>query len=72
MSREPLEDLWDGLLSRDGTRILAVFTGLDKESQAQVLHHLQRMAGEQGWHPEQAASARAALAALKDILSSRE
>jgi len=61
MSQDPLEILWDGLLSRDEKRIIAVFQFLDKSSQLEVVTHLNRMVSEEGWHPEQVLSAQAAL-----------
>ncbi len=62
---DPLEIFWDNLLSREPTRIRAAFAELDHASQGAVLAHLERMASEEGWQPEQAVSARAALKALK-------
>lgn len=70
MNRDTLEILWDGLLSRNTERIRAVYAGLDPDSQVEVLQHLERMTTEDGWHPEQRKSAKAALSALsrsKDI-----
>jgi len=64
MSQDPLEILWDGLLSRDEKRIIAVFQFLDKSSQLEVVTHLNRMVSEEGWHPEQVLSAQAALNAI--------
>ncbi|MEN4013634.1 MAG: hypothetical protein AB1453_12590 [Chloroflexota bacterium] len=64
---DPLEIFWDNLLSREPTRIRAAFATLDHASQSAVLTHLERMASEDGWHPEQAASAQAALRELREI-----
>lgn len=64
MARDPLEVLWNKLLSRNPKQIRAAFAGLDAASQTEVLQHLQRMSTEEGWHPEQRKSAEAALAAL--------
>jgi len=61
-----LEQAWDDLLSRDNRRICKRFASLDPESQKTVLEHLNKMASEDGWHPEQALSAQAALQALKE------
>lgn len=61
---DPLENLWDGLLSREPERICATYETLDLASRAVVLAHLKRMVSESGWHPEQVLSARAALQAL--------
>lgn len=60
-----LENLWDGLLSREADRIRQAYQSLDPASQLAVLAHLRRMAEEAGWHPQQTASARAALAVLE-------
>lgn len=64
MNADPLEILWDGLLSRDPKRILATYSGLDPESQQVVIEHLLRMTREDGWHPEQIQSAQTALDTL--------
>jgi hypothetical protein len=64
ISLDPLEILWDALLSREPLRVLAAFADLLPDDQASVYRHLQRMAAEDGWHPEQRASALAALKAL--------
>lgn len=61
---DPLEILWDALLSREPERIRAAFAGLDAGGQADVLAHLKRMASEEGWHAEQRASSLAALTAI--------
>lgn len=63
----PLEIIWDALLSREPGTVRAMFASLDQGSQKVVLNHLQRMAGEEGWHPEQRLSAQLALAALHDM-----
>jgi hypothetical protein len=65
-SSEELESLWDALLSRKTELIRQIFNTLEKSEQQSILTHLQRMTSEPGWHPEQAASARAALEALKE------
>ena len=61
---DQLEQLWGGLLSRQPEQVQRVFASLTPEEQADVSAHLKRMATETGWHPEQRASALAALAAL--------
>jgi hypothetical protein len=61
---DSLEELWEMLLSRDPDLIRAAFGGLSPEEQAVVLQHLSKMAAEDGWHPEQVISAKAALEAL--------
>lgn len=64
MVQDPLEILWDGLLSRDAERVRDTFAGLDETAQHVVLEHLLRMTREEGWHPEQVESAKNALQAL--------
>lgn len=61
---EPLEVLWNDLLSRQPELIQAAFATLDTPNQKAVLAHLQRMVNEAGWQPEQRASAKAALQTL--------
>jgi hypothetical protein len=60
-----LESLWGNLLSRKPELIRAAFDRLNPSEQQSVLAHLNRMASEPGWHPEQRASALAALQALE-------
>jgi hypothetical protein len=62
---DPLETLWDDLLSRDQELVRAAFGTLSAEEQKSVLAHLQRMVNEPGWQPEQRLSALAALDALE-------
>jgi hypothetical protein len=59
-----LENLWKELLSRDAARVQDAFARLELGEQQTVRKHLQRMSVEEGWHPQQRASARAALEAL--------
>ncbi len=59
-----LEALWDGLLSRQPHRIRDTYQSLSRDEQRSVFAHLQRMASEAGWHPEQVISARIALEVL--------
>jgi hypothetical protein len=61
---DPLEQLWDALLSREPDRVRSAFATLDKASQRTTLAHLMRMATENDWHPEQRQSAIEALDAL--------
>ena len=61
---DDLENLWKGLLSRDAARVQGIFSRLEIAEQQAVMKHLERMSLEDGWHPEQRASARAALEAL--------
>jgi hypothetical protein len=59
-----LESLWESLLSRQPERVKDAFLALREQEKAAVFDHLQRMASEEGWHPEQRRSAREALQAL--------
>ena len=59
-----IEHLWEQLLSRDGNAVLAAYSNLNPQEQSSVLAHLRRMAEEPGWHPEQRASALAALSVI--------
>ncbi len=63
---DPIEDIWGRLLSRQPEEIRKAFAGLNPEEQRYVMAHLQRMVSEAGWHPEQVASAQAALEALEE------
>ncbi|MBN2547867.1 MAG: hypothetical protein JXB15_01820 [Anaerolineales bacterium] len=63
---EELESLWDRLLSRQPEQVREAFHSLSETEKAAVLQHLERMANESGWHPEQRLSAEQALQALKD------
>jgi hypothetical protein len=65
-----LENLWDSLLSREAGLIRAAYASLALDEQASVLAHLQRMAVEDGWHPQQRISAQAALDALEGFTPS--
>ena len=65
---EPLEILWDALLSREPEEIRAAYIALDEPSRLEVVTHLREMIGGEGWQPEQVTSARAALEALQDLL----
>jgi hypothetical protein len=60
-----LESLWDALLSRQPDQVRSAFKRLEPSQQEAVLTHLQRMATEPSWHPEQCKAARAALEALQ-------
>mgnify|MGYP006953618583 FL=1 len=62
---EPLEILWDSLLSRDPKLIRKAFHTLSRSDRRNVLAHLHRMVTEPDWHPEQRISAQAALNALE-------
>ena len=63
-SANDIKDLWDCLLSRQEQQIQDAFRELNSAGQASVLVHLERMANEAGWHPEQRESAREAIEAL--------
>jgi len=59
-----LEKTWGAILSRKKDEIEEVFNSLDIGSQKAVVDHLNKMANEEGWHPEQTRSARIALQVL--------
>lgn len=59
-----LEQVWDGILSRDQERIIHAYASLDTKSQETVICHLKHMVSEEGWHPEQVKSAQVALQAI--------
>lgn len=59
------ERLWQHLLSRDAGQVRAAFMLLSHEEKAAVLVHLNRMAEDPNWHPEQRKSATSALIALQ-------
>lgn len=63
-SSDPLQTLWDRLLSSEKDLVLLTYSALALDEQRAVLEHLKRMATEPGWQPEQRASALAALTAL--------
>ncbi len=63
---DPIEFLWKELLSGEAERTRRAFADLPASEQQAVLLHLRRMSTENGWHPGQAESARAALDALLD------
>ena len=67
-----LQELWSDLLSRQPETIRAAFASLDSSSRITVITHLQRMQNDPGWQPEQRASARAALRALKNQINQEE
>ena len=64
---DSLERMWEGLLSRLPEKVRATYAKLSPSDQKAVRLHLQRMAGEPGWHPEQRISAQAALDAIEQI-----
>ena len=63
---DPIETLWEEILSRQTERIQAAFAALSADEKASVLDHLKQMTSEPGWHPEQIASASKALETLND------
>jgi len=65
LSNDPLETIWDSLLSHDPAEIQRVFNTLDSDSQKVVLLHLHRMVTEPGWLPVQQQSAQIALNVLQ-------
>lgn len=64
---DPLELFWDAILSREPERIRAVFLPLNTATRKELTQHLQRMAAEPDWHPEQRKSAQAALLTIQEI-----
>jgi hypothetical protein len=61
---DPVDLFWESLLSREPDQIQAAWNSIDRATQEQVLRHLQDMANDEGWHPEQQTSAEAALQVL--------
>ena len=64
---EFLEQLWSDLLSRQPELIRAAFGSLDRTSQRNVFIHLEHMAVDSGWQPEQRESAATALGVLGNL-----
>lgn len=62
-----VEIVWEALLSRDEAQIRPAYLALDAQTRRAVGAHLRVMAGEEGWHPEQVISARAALDVIAAI-----
>lgn len=62
-----LEQLWFDLLSRQPELIKTAFLSLEPADQKTVYTHLEHMAIEAGWQPEQRESAETALRTLKDL-----
>ena len=62
---DPMEQLWDDLLSRQPQNIRAAYASLDAAGKAAVLAHLKKMTEEEGWLDVQRVSAQAALEALR-------
>lgn len=61
-----LEILWNNILSRDASLICEQYETLSDIDQQTVWEHLNKMATEEGWHPEQVKSAQVAIDALKE------
>ncbi len=59
-----LETLWGELLSRDASRVRAVWRILTEEERIAIRIHLEKMVTAEGWLEPQRVSARAALAAI--------
>ena len=70
-SNDPLELIWDGLLSHDPTQIKLSYNSLDPASQRSVLIHLQQMVSEEGWLAVQQQSAQIALDVLQPIVKDK-
>jgi hypothetical protein len=60
------EELWDAILSRESVCISKAWQGLTPEERDTLLAHLERMTGEDGWHPEQVTSAQFALDTIRN------
>jgi hypothetical protein len=63
-TEDPLETIWDSLLSQEPEQIRIVFATLDQASQRSILLHLKRMVTEPGWMSVQQQSAQFALNTL--------
>jgi len=61
---DPLEQIWNQLLSRQPEQVRQAYTNLNPVEQKTVLEHLRVMVTEPGWHQEQRFSAQAALDAI--------
>ena len=60
-------EIWSKLLSRRPEVIRQTFAALDAQAQEKALEHLERMAHEDGWQPQQKYAALAALEALRNV-----
>lgn len=63
---DPLEKLWNALLSRDEKVIRAAYDTCTQSERHNILSHLKKMTAEQGWQEEQVNSAKFALKVLKN------
>ena len=61
-----LDDFWADIMSEEPLRILAVWVGLDDESQLSVRDHLGRIATEDGWADVQRHAAQIALDVIEN------
>ncbi len=64
MTMNPVDLVWEQILSRDPELIRAMYEKLTIDEQMAVLKHLKIMISEEGWHPEQVKSAQVALKTL--------
>jgi hypothetical protein len=60
-STDPIQELWEHLLSQDREMILSAFSSLDAAEREAVSAHLLKMSLEAGWHPLQKQAAATAL-----------
>jgi len=68
-TKDPLEMIWDGLLSREPEQIRKTYVALTRASQRSILKHLQQMAAGSGWLPVQQQPAKYALDTLLPIIN---
>ena len=61
------EELWEHLLSEKTALILRAWQTMNAEEQAAVKLHLQAMAREADWHPNQRRAAAAALRWIEEL-----
>jgi hypothetical protein len=61
-----LDALWEHLLSEKTALIQSAWETLDSEGRDAVKRHLQTMARDGGWHPNQHRAARAALQCIEE------
>jgi len=62
-----LEEIWENILCKDSERIRSAINSLDSADKKEIILHLEKMAHEEGWHPEQKSSAEYALNILKEM-----
>ena len=61
-----IQEIWERILSRDPESVRKGFTALNRTDRRLVKTHLQKMATEIGWQPEQKISAQITLDAIKE------